>query len=57
MKNTRRYKLHKVVRSQGFKVDARGKTVYIPSEDQFSLSKEIVELKDVFGYGVQVVIQ
>jgi hypothetical protein len=55
--NKRRYKLHRLVREQGFEVNARGKTINIPMAEQFNLSKEVVELKDVFGYGVQVVIQ
>lgn len=50
-----RYSLHSEVRKEGFKLDTRKRTVYVPCGGQ-DLPENVIRLRDEFGYALQTEI-
>ena len=54
--NKRRYNLHFKVKKEGFEVDAKQRTILIPSHKDYSFSKLIPKLISEFNYQIQLFI-
>jgi hypothetical protein len=48
--NSRRYRLHKIVRSYGIEVNPRKKTIKIPKDSIHSNEDEVIKLIALFNY-------
>jgi len=54
-RNMKRYRLHSVIRKQGYKLITNQKTIFIP-HNAGELSRHVKILKNEFDYGIQTTI-
>jgi hypothetical protein len=54
-RNNIRYKLHWLIRKEGYKLVTPERKIYVPYNNT-ELSKNALRLKNEFGYGVQTFI-
>jgi hypothetical protein len=47
------YSLHSKIKKEGYRLDSRIKTIYVEFSKRESLSKNVLVLRDTFGYAVQ----
>lgn len=51
-KRRQRYYLHKVIKEQGCRFNARNRTIFVPYTTT-EYSKQVIRLRDEFGYSIQ----
>lgn len=51
-RKNQRYYLHSVIKKQGCTFNARSRTIFVPYT-QTEFSKQVIRLRDEFGYNVQ----
>lgn len=52
-----KYKLHAKVRKEGHKVKLKDRTVYVAYDRRNDLSNNVLALRDIFSYAIQIEIQ
>jgi len=52
-RRSKRYSLHTKVKKEGYRLDAKHKTIYVEHYKSANLSKNVLTLRDVYGYAVQ----
>jgi len=56
-KRNRKYYLHSKVKKLGFNLDVGNRTISVGYSNRNNLSQYLIELRDIYGYGIQTIIE